>query len=185
MNKSMVVRSSAAMAPVFPYKTRGEHHGLFRLFCGTAVAALLLFAPPSETSTFVGIVEPFSALKPRSATRDESSSFDVEPEPFEAEPASASRSKMSDMISVFDGRGGQFVTKKFEGKSYTVDVEDWTYTVELKDGSMSRGKWNKDWEMPQFIFERREPALRRAWKNRMRKLRIKHGKGQVRRNGRA
>jgi len=171
----MVVLGSVAMAPVFPHQPKRKHRGVFLLSCSVVAAAVLLFAPPSEKASFVGISPPFSAVvvKSRVVTRGEAETIDVEPEPAEPEPAPPSEPE----------KQSQVMQKMFQGKSYT--IKDGTYTVERGDGSTEEGKWNVDWEMPQSVFERREPALRRAWKARARRLRIKHGKGQKRPNGRA
>jgi len=141
-------------------------------------AAVFLFTRPSKNTCFVGIVQPVSDvnIKPQVAMRGEPETIDVEPEP-------ESKPKISDEVSVFDGQESQYVTMKFENKAYTVNKKDWQYSTKLRNGSTVTGEWNQDWGMPQWLYKKREPDLRREWRKRKRKLRRLHGGGQRRPNG--
>lgn len=99
---------------------------------------------------------------------------------FNSERDQAYKQRASATIvgSVFDGPVGQF-QKYFEQELYTIDKETLVFTTK----SGKTGKWNKDWQMPHETFKEREKDLWREFRALARKLRKKHGRGQVMPNG--
>jgi len=85
--------------------------------------------------------------------------------------------------SVFDGPVQTHFKQKYKGNWYEVDKRDWTYKLEKEGGDVEEGKWARAWNMPEQAFKREEKRLKRAWRAKKRKLRIKHGMGQKWPNG--
>merc|ERR1740116_609511 len=132
----MVQRKSVAIARAFSQKPGGKHRGVFLISSGVVAGAVLLFLTPLENRAF----DIFPSIKGYRPPRGEKARVDVEPK-----PTSPSESKISDMISVFDGEESIFVTKKFEGRYYKVNTQDWSYSTKFKNGNTETGRWNQDW----------------------------------------
>eukprot|EP00931_Biecheleriopsis_adriatica_P075614 TRINITY_DN4943_c0_g1_i1.p1 TRINITY_DN4943_c0_g1~~TRINITY_DN4943_c0_g1_i1.p1 ORF type:complete len:288 (-),score=59.54 TRINITY_DN4943_c0_g1_i1:93-893(-) len=116
---------------------------------------------------------------PRRAEEDDSV-LDVEAvevESVDNPPSRASKLQGGDMNSVYDGAiDSPTYRKKVKATWYTVDKGSMTWENEMTG---EKGEWNKEWEMPQKIYERDRPALYKEWSKERRKLLRKHGRRRL------